>query len=207
MKAGIDFVRSTIIGGVFFLIPIAAVLIVIGKLVGLLKGVANRVVPFLPMESTTGVVVLNLVALLLVLFFCLLAGLAARSKAGETVRQRLEDVLLATLPGYSFVKGLTDNMRQSDELSENFIPIAVRLDDYSQIAFEIERAERIVVVYLPGAPNPWSGTVAYLDPDRVRRLKMSVPAALRNIRMLGKGSKDYLQSNGPMFESGESDGT
>lgn len=203
MKTEINLVKSTIIGGVFFLVPIAAVLIVLGKLVGILKSIAASIVPFLPLDSSTGIVVLNLVALLLILLFCLLAGLAAKSRVGNSMRQRLEGVLLAWLPGYSFVKGLTDNIRQSDELSENFIPIAVRLDDYSQIAFEIEREERMVVVYLPGAPNPWSGTVAYFEPDRIRRLKMSVPAALKNIRMLGQGSKNYLKTHGSIFVSGE----
>jgi hypothetical protein len=29
-------------------------------------------------------------------------------------------------------------MRQSDEMAESFRPVAVHVDDYSQIAFEIE---------------------------------------------------------------------
>ena len=97
--------------------------------------------------------------------------------------------MLEAVPGYSFVKGFADNMRQSDELSESFIPIIVQFDDYSQIAFEIERLEGgKVVIYLPGAPNPWSGTVVYATPDRVRRLPMNVGEVVRSIRKLGKGS-------------------
>ena len=70
----------------------------------------------------------------------------------------------------------------------------VQFDDYSQIAFEIERAPGgKVALYLPGAPSPWSGTVAYVDPDRVRPLSMTIREALTNIRMLGSGSVAYTQ--------------
>jgi len=102
--------------------------------------------------------------------------------------------MLEAVPGYSFVKGFADNMRQSDELSESFIPIIVQFDDYSQLAFEIEHLEGgKVVVYLPGAPNPWSGTVVYVTPDRVRRLPMNVGDVVRNIRKLGKGSMGLVE--------------
>ena len=37
-------------------------------------------------------------------------------------------------------------------------PVLITLDDYEQMAFEVERtAGGKVVVYLPGAPNSWSG--------------------------------------------------
>ena len=44
------------------------------------------------------------------------------------------------------------------------------------------------MVYLPGAPNPWSGSVVYVTADRVERLDMSVSEAVKNIRTLGRGS-------------------
>jgi len=59
-------------------------------------------------------------------------------------------------------------------------------------SFEIERtAEGNVVVYLPGAPNPWSGTVVYLEPGRVEKLDMSVADAVKSIQALGRGSAKY----------------
>jgi len=70
--------------------------------------------------------------------------------------------------------------------------VIVKFDDNAQIAFEIERTERgNVVVYLPGSPNPWSGSVGYFEEDRVERLEMSVPDAINNIRHLGRGSAKY----------------
>ena len=40
---------------------------------------------------------------------------------------------------------------------------------------------------LPGAPNPWSGSVVQMSPDRVEPLELSMPDAARHIRQLGRG--------------------
>ena len=200
MNNKISYLKATVVGGIVFLIPIAVLLLIIGKVMVPLKALAGKVAPILPVESVAGFVVLNLIALALILLFCMLAGLAAQSATGKRIVTKLEDNLLSSIPGYSFVKGLGDSLKQSDELAEDFIPIALRFDESIQIAFEIERQEEgMVAVYLPGAPNPWSGSVVYVTSDRVKRLEMTVTEAVKNIRMLGKGSLDYVNRHGKAF--------
>ncbi|MCK5913700.1 MAG: hypothetical protein KAG12_07455, partial [Desulfuromusa sp.] len=50
-----------------------------------------------------------------------------------------------------------------------------------------------VVVFLPGSPNPWSGSVAYFREDRIRTLNLTVPEAIKKIRLLGRGSVQYCE--------------
>ncbi len=194
MQDKVGFIKATVIGGVFFLIPLAIVLMLIGKLVGVMRGVASSLSPLLSVDTPMGTIVLNLLALFVILGFCFLAGLAAQRVTAKKIVGKLETTLLAALPGYAFVKGFADSMRQSDEMSESFVPVAVNFDDYSQLAFEIEREPNgQVAVYLPSAPNPWSGTVVYVTHDRVKRLSVSLSEALKNIRMLGKGSAAIIE--------------
>jgi uncharacterized membrane protein len=102
------------------------------------------------------------------------------------------DTALLAMPGYAFVKGFTDSMNSSEEAAKSLIPVIVQFDDNAQIGFEVERTGRgNVVVYLPGAPNPWSGSVAYFNEERVTSLDMSVAQAIGNIRQLGRGSARY----------------
>ena len=97
--------------------------------------------------------------------------------------------LLDFSPGYAFIKGFADNLRQTEEISSSFVPVMVRFDDYFQIGFETEQLPNgKVAIYLPGAPNPWSGSVVFVSNDRIKPLSISLPDALRNIRTLGKGS-------------------
>jgi uncharacterized membrane protein len=194
MQDKVGFIKVTVIGGVFFLIPLAIVILLVGKLVGVMRGVASSLSPLLAMDTPIGTIVLNLLALLVILGFCFLAGLAAQGVTAKKIVGKLDATLLAALPGYAFVKGFADNMRRSDEMSESFLPVAVHFDDYSQLAFEIEREPNgKVALYLPSAPNPWSGTVVYVTDDRVNRLSMSLNEALKNIRMLGKGSSAIVE--------------
>lgn len=193
-----DFIKATVIGGVFFLIPLAVVAVLVGKLVEVMRGVAGSLAPLLPVETPVGALVLNLFAVLVILGFCFLAGMAAQRAQAKKIVAKLETTLLAALPGYAFVKAFGDNMRRSDEISESFMPVSVQFDDYSQLAFEIEREPNgKVALYLPSAPNPWSGTVVYVTNDRVTRLSMSLNDALKNIRMLGKGSSTIKERQEP----------
>ena len=44
-------------------------------------------------------------------------------------------------------------------------------------------------MYLPGAPNPWSGSVVFVSAERVTKLALSVTEALKMLRTLGRGSE------------------
>ena len=59
------------------------------------------------------------------------------------------------------------------------MPILVTFDEYFQVAFETDRTvQRTVAIYLPGAPNPWSGNVVFVAANRVKNLSVSVTEAL-----------------------------
>jgi uncharacterized membrane protein len=56
-------------------------------------------------------------------------------------------------------------------------------------AFEVERiASGQVAVLLPGAPNPWSGEVVFLDADQVRPLDMKAMELMHVLEGLGIGA-------------------
>ncbi len=58
-------------------------------------------------------------------------------------------------------------MKLGQAEAKSMQPMLVRFDDNSQLGFEIERLDNgQVVIYLPGAPGPWSGSVAYFSADR-----------------------------------------
>ena len=189
MKRQLEFIKTTAIGGFLFLIPAVIVMIVVGKVIGGLRTFAKALSPVFGIESSLGGFVLDIVTFAVTVLMCFAAGLFARRAAAKRVREKLDRSLLNFIPGYAFIKGFADNLRQTEEISGSFIPVMVRFDDYVQMAFETERLPNSkVAVYLPGAPNPWSGSVVFVSNDRIKPLSISLPDALRNIRTLGKGS-------------------
>ena len=172
------------------MVPVVIIVAIVGKAFRIMRAVAAPLKAYIPTGYIGGVAVANLLVLLAIVIICFIAGLIARSAIASKMYHSL-DATLQAIPGYSFIKGFTDSMSSTEEAAESFLPVLVRFDDNAQLAFEVERTGDNVVVYLPGAPNPWSGSVAYFNVDRVKRLEMTVSQAVRNIQRIGRGSAGY----------------
>ena len=150
-----------------------------------------------PIDSVADIAIVNLIAVALIILACFVAGLAARTVSASKLVEFLENRVLSHIPAYAFVKGLSSSIAGAEE-GGNMTPVLARLDDYSQIAFEIERIEDgTVVVYLPGAPNPWSGSVCVMTEDRIQPIDATMISAAQNIRHLGRGSGEILRYKQP----------
>jgi uncharacterized membrane protein len=184
-----NFIKTTTIGGLVFLVPIIIITVILGKAFELMLKVAQPIDELIPIGSIGGIAFANLLALLAILVLCFVAGLIARSPPAKKFYRTIDNGLLA-IPGYAFIKAYTDSMKLGQAEAKSMQPVMVQLDDYSQIGFEIERLDNDqVVIYLPGAPDPWAGTVAYFHTNRVKKLELSVSAAINSVRRLGRGSQ------------------
>ena len=84
-----------------------------------------------------------------------------------------------------------------DQTRPQMRPVLVRFDDMQRVAFETERSDdtQIVTVYLPGSPDPWAGTVAMIEADRVEPLKADFGEAVAACEQLGRGSAQLLKGS------------
>lgn len=180
------FLKATLIGGVAFLVPVVVLMVVFGKAFELMSRLAAPVQRFVPVESVGGIAVADLVTVLAMVLVCFLAGLFAMSRVARRFYHRL-DGLLMLLPGYAFIKSFSQSLSLDASGEALMVPVQVRFDDYSQLCFEVGRADDgEVTIYLPGAPDPWSGSLIRVAADRVERLTMSMPQAVGYIRNLGR---------------------
>lgn len=186
-----QFIKTTVLGGMVFLVPVVILVAVLGKAYQIMMLVAQPMSDWIPIDAVGGIALANILALVAIVMSCFLVGLLARSVFAKAFYRAL-DARMASIPGYTFIKGMAESLHQGKNDAGNFTPVISRFDDNAQISFEIERtSDGQVVVYLPGAPNPWSGTIVYLDQSRVQKLDMSVSEAIRSIQMLGRGSAKY----------------
>ena len=187
-----EFIRTTLIGGILFLIPLVMVVVVFGKAFQILKIVAIPVDKLIPIESVAGFALVEVLTAVIMLLCCLMAGLVARSPWGRNVYGKIDTILLQLIPGYAWVKGVTGDI--SDEEAEDiFKPVLVRLDDQYQLGFEVDRtADGLVVVYIPGAPDARSGALSYVTADRIQPVDAGFKAIARTCKKLGRGSGELL---------------
>jgi uncharacterized membrane protein len=184
MKAAREFVVSTLIGGLFIVVPVYLAIVL------LLKGmqsVARLVRPFaamlpdwLPAEG--------FLSLLLVLLLCFVVGAAVRTRAGRAVRERLEKTFFERLPGYSMLRGLTQRLAGQGEESA-WQPALAEIEDALVPAFIIEELEDgRYTVFVPSIPTPMAGAVYILGRERVHLVDVPFTQAISTISRWGSGS-------------------
>ena len=143
-------------------------------------------------QRITGVVLVQVLAVLFLLVICFLAGLAASRPAAKKKVDGLQELLLSNIPAYSFVDGMMRSVTAAEEQAAIMKPVLAHFDDNAQLGFEIERSEAgNVAVFLPGCPNPWSGTTIFMTENRVEPLDIKTHEAIKLLRVLGRGSSQY----------------
>jgi len=188
------FVKTTLIGGVLFLVPIIIAVVILGKAFQLMRAVAAPLANSIPTRTLSGAAMASIVSWAAIVVLCFLAGLVARSAVADRLMRSLESGFLTSLPAYGFVKGMTTSLAGRDD-SETMVPVLAKFDDVAQLAFEVERdPDGRVVIYVPGAPDPFAGAVMLMSADRIERLDVKFAAALKNIRKLGRGTGELLRA-------------
>jgi uncharacterized membrane protein len=194
VRSLLRFLKTLIVGGLLFLFPLVFVTFVVGKAFALIfrvtKPIVDRVVPT---HTAADVALVDGVAIVALLSGCLVAGLVAQSRLGRSLYAAFDANLASLIPGYAILKArLGDAI--GDAARKDLKTVAVRLDDYTQIALEMERlADGRVVVFLPGAPDPWSGASVIVDAARVTPLEVDVFSVARLMKDLGHGTSAVLK--------------
>ena len=194
MKSILKIIKATFLGGILFLVPLVVLLIVLEKGYGLVQKVTLPLVSNLPKISVLGLAIQEFIGILIIILICFAAGLLARTAAAEKVVQKLEDGILSFVPGYSFMKSMNENilgLESKDDLKVILVPTDAGL----QFAFLIEPvSDDKFTVFIPDAPNPWSGSVVFVDKKDITEIDITQKQALACIQKLGYGSEELLKN-------------
>jgi len=194
MKPLVGFVKTTLVGGFLFLIPVVLVVLLVQKALHLASSGIAPVSHFLPTQSVVGIAVAQVVAVCSLLFVCFVAGLAIRTRAGARVNAQLERMVLQRMPGFTFVKTIAQGLAGLESGSELSVALA-RIEDAWMLSFVVERhPSGLFTVFVPSAPTPAAGSIYYLTEDRIKMLDVPVSAAIGCIMRLGIGSLELLDS-------------
>jgi uncharacterized membrane protein len=135
----------------------------------------------------------GLLAVLILLGLCFGAGLLARAAIGRTLSQNFEDRLQAIYPRYTVIKGMAHGMAGVNT-DDGLKSVLVTFDDHQLLALEVERlGDGRVVIFAPGSPDPWSGNVLLVAPERVQPLAASVADLNHALKGIGHHCAPLLE--------------
>jgi uncharacterized membrane protein len=186
----VEFIKSTLIGGLLVILPIGLVVVMGIKIVGMLRNAIAPVSSHLPEQLHFP----NAIAAILLLIVCFATGLVTRTYAGRNIGTFFERVILNQIPGYGMVRSLIRSIT-GIETSDTFRPAFVEIEDALVPAFVVEvHTDGRYTIFVPSAPTPGIGAIYIMDGARVHLLDTSLLKTVKCVSRWGAGSAELLQA-------------
>jgi uncharacterized membrane protein len=190
MKSILSFVRTTIAGGILFLLPVILILIVLGKAYVILNGISAPLSRYLS-KQVLGFDGHILISLVLLVMACFLSGLLFRTKTVKRWIIALEDKVLVFLPGYSMMKSITSDTIGNPK-DAKLKPALIKDGEEWGLGFLVEEGKVMSTVFKPDAPRHDAGEIKLVPRESVRKLDIPLNVFSKSIKNFGKGAQTWI---------------
>jgi uncharacterized membrane protein len=192
MTAISRFLRITILGGAFFLMPIVVLAYVLNKAFDFARRGLKPVARMIPDQLVSGAAMEAIMAVGLIVLLCFLAGLIARTLAAQKIMSELESAVLSKVPAYDYLKQAGSSMMGLGEMAEHPVVLA-QLGGAWRLGVQTDIVQGgLVAVFIPNSPNTFSGSVFFVAPDKVKRLDVPLAKALNCLERCGVGGGSLI---------------
>ncbi|MBY5950088.1 DUF502 domain-containing protein [Algoriphagus marincola] len=191
MKKLLSLGGTLVKGGIFFLLPLVLFVVILEKAVQIIRPLSDLMRKSLGLANNQ-VITPFIFSVLVVLFCCLIAGIIAKRGLGKKMMSWIENNVLVLFPGYKLIK-TTFEQRAGIRENHDFPVVLVPIDGW-MLAYIVEELEdNQVVVFVPSAPDPWSGNLVIFDREKVKHTKLTKADVSKMSRTLGVGSREILK--------------
>ena len=195
MRQILDFVKTTVLGGAIFLLPFAAILLLVLKAGKMAVDTATPLAEKLPISKGEAVLAVYIGGTFLLVLVAFAAGLFARSfRIEKDAASFLEEMVLSKLPPYVAVRKYTDRLAGLEtQAKEERKPVLVPMHNGWQLGFLADAFnDGYVAVFVPNAPDPSTGVVRIIRADRITMLDVSYQDVLACLEQSGRGPPNLL---------------
>ena len=180
--------RTTLIYGLLFILPVAIVAVLVLQLYQFLEKF-NKV---LGIHSMFGGLLAVAAALVIVLVSLYVIGLIVQTRLGSLTQAKIEKSIMKFFPGYSIIsnvlKGFSNNINA-------YPPATVELygEGIRSIAFIMEEnPDGTLTLFVPSTPAITVGTIIVADAAKVTRLDASAKSTAEWLAQWGISHEDAL---------------
>ena len=187
------FIRTTVIGGLLFILPLILIIVLIEKAIHLLQGPVQKLLPMFSGFDVAGVTLISLATLLGLILLCFLAGLVARTAIASRALASVEDKVLGNLPGYQLFKDISTRVAGMDNDGNTQVGMIAEGDGW-RLCLVLEAAGDWVTIYMPdgGPAGGTAGEVRLVPASQVVVTDVSWLPLVASLRRGGRGALDML---------------
>jgi uncharacterized membrane protein len=193
MKNIIDFVKTTLIGGLLVILPLVLIAILIKHGAAIIHPLLLPVLSRLPSDIPFPRIVALMIESLVVILVCFAVGLGFSTRLGRRITNVVESRVFSKFPGYVLLRSLTRGVLGQEE-SIHFKVALSEMEGGLVPSFIIEEhADGRYTVFVPAAPTLTSGAIYIFPREIVHIVDMPFSQAAACITRLGLGSEKLLQ--------------
>ena len=194
MKKITEFLKTSLVGGLFVLLPLVMFYLLMGEIIDLLIALATPIADLFPGKFFDNLKLPGLIALVLLVGASFVFGLAIRSSNLRRFGSWIEETLLGKLPIYNAVKGLSHGLLGAKE-DGVFKPAVMHSENGDQeIVYLIEEdGEGQVTVLVPWAPASFAGSLKIMSRERIELLDSNLADTSRVLSHWGVGTFELLE--------------
>lgn len=185
----LKFIKTTIAGGLLFILPLVLVVVLIEKAIHLLSGPLQKVLPLFDGFGIAAATSVTLMAIIALAAICFLAGLIARTQLASKGLQTLEDRILGNLPGYQLFKDATARFAGLEQIEGARVGMVNEGGGF-RLGLILESRGDWVLLYLPdgGPAGGTAGEVRALPATEVMLTDIPWLSLLACLRRGGRGT-------------------
>jgi len=185
-----EFVKSTVVGGLLVILPLAISFFALTWVLGLVQEAISPLTSIVMQKSPLQGVVADILAVALLIVVCFSVGVLVRIRLGKWLYAVLESNVFLKVPGYSLIKETVYQFLGKKKSPFSSVALVQIFDNETLLSAFItdEHADGTCTVFVPTGPNPTSGNIYHLPKDRVHPVDVSIEDAMRSIISCGAGS-------------------
>jgi uncharacterized membrane protein len=197
MKNFTEFIKTSLIGGLFVLLPLILFYLLLAEMLQLVVALATPIADLFPKGTFDRVNAPVLMALILIVGASFLFGLALRSMTLRRLGLWIERGALGRLPLYNAVKSLSRALVGANEDTAFKPAVLNSADGEREIVYIIEdHGDGQVTVLVPWAPTSFAGSVKIMSNDRIEMLDASLGDVSRVLSHWGVGVHELINNKG-----------
>lgn len=186
------FLKTTLMGGLFILLPLMLLWIGLKEIGGLLEAMATPIADMIPGKYFENLTAPAVVAIVLIIGASFILGLAARSSWLSSIGRSIENSVLNKVPMYKMLKVISSSLIDSDagDVKPALVTDGTGGGDPCYV-IEKHKDGRATVL-LPWSPASFAGSIKVVQQSDLNFLACSLDEYSRSLSQIGVGVEECL---------------
>jgi len=194
MRNLITFLKTTIIGGLIVIIPLAIIMFVVGDTVVSLVTVTKPLTTDLPFGTFANAVIALLLVTAIIIAVCFTAGFLLSTLWGKAIKNWLEKSLFERIPMYTTLRDLTQKFAGIESAEFPVVEADLYNSDNRVLGVLVDiLPDGRQVIYVPLSPIVTVGQLHILPKERVTETDLSMSETIGCLSQMGLEAKKLYE--------------